>query len=220
MHLHSEKFFILCASFKVNDRVRDPRNFIFLNQKMCKNKHMKKLLFVILLPLLLVSCNKTPASVEHEKLPGANYYYVKLTKNNCGLSVNESTEIVNTILSATDEEGNESEYQLTFNINPPCYQHSKYDEIVLKSGSFIECNSSYRISYIAIDYFSLKGIKFTVSDSSKEIKGNKSKIAPQDVDDGGAVLDYDIKGNYFKIAHSASEFEKPALYSVLVVLEI
>ena len=179
---------------------------------------MKKLLLVLPVFALLAGCDWF---VEpEEKLPDPNpkenevIKSVKLTKFNCGLTSDDSTEAFETSL---DIEGKTEKY--TFEIGPNCYNHAEYDEFLIKPNGYIKSKSSYRVDRLVIDYFSKKGVNFEVLDASNNtVAYHESSVTTEypGENDFGAVIEYPINGTSWTIQNT-TEYNKPAFYSITVI---
>ena len=172
---------------------------------------MKKVLFLIPVIALLGACKEVDPP-----LPPASGLTVKLTKANCGLTNDDSTEAFETSLAI---EGRSEKY--VFEIGPNCYAHSQYEEFLIKKDGYIKSKSEYKVDRLIIDYMSKKGVNFTVLDASgAEVEAHESDVPTEypASDDYGAVLEYPIDGNGWSVTNS-TEY-KPAFYSITVVFSI
>ena len=174
---------------------------------------MKKILFVLPFLALLGACAN-----PGEELPpaGSETKQVKLTKANCGLTNDDSTEAFEKSL---DIEGKEEKY--IFEIGPHCYAHATYEEFLIKKDGYIKSKSNYTVDRLIIDYMSKKGINFVVENANGEaVQSHESSVATEypAADDYGAVLEYPINGNAWTIKNT-TEY-KPAFYSVTVVFTL
>ena len=194
---------------------------------------MKKLLFVLPIAALLCSCELPFQKVE-EKLPEPSIpdsetskdsnsdtpetqyvlKNVKLTKSNCGLTDDDSTNAFSTYLQI---DYSDEEYEIEF--GPDCYNHHTYNEFVIKNNGYFRSVSTFKVDRLRVDYFSTKGINFDVLDAGG------AKVAPHQSDvsseypsaaDGGAVLEYPINGTSWKIQCNSSTY-KAAFYSVTII---
>ena len=174
---------------------------------------MKKLLFALPFLALLGACAEPE---EPLPAPSVESKSVKLTKANCGLTNDDSTEAFETSL---DIEGKEEKY--VFEIGPNCYAHKTYQEFLIKKNGYIKSKSTYKVDRLVIDYFSGKGVNFEVLDATgTAVSSHESTVATEfpGEDDKGAVLEYPINGNSWTIQNTTDY--KPAFYSVTVVFSI
>ena len=172
---------------------------------------MKKLLVLLPSFLLLASCGAAP----EDTLPPAKdeSFSVKLTKANCGLTNEDSTEA---FVTALDVEGKTIKYE--FEIGPNCYIHSEYAEFLIKKDGYIKSKSNYYVDRLIIDYMSKKGVNFEVLNANNEaVTSHESTVTTEypGENDYGAVLEYPIDGNAWTIRNTTDY--KPAFYSVRVI---
>ena len=179
---------------------------------------MEKRLFILPLAIFLCSCD-LPFLKEGEKLlepevkPTEVVKSVKITKSNCGLTGDDSTEAFQTSL---DIEGTNEKY--TFEVGPYCYNHHNFNEFLIKKNGYFKSVSTYRVDRLVIDYFSGKGVNFEVLNASETVvESHTSDVATEypGANDKGAVLEYPISGNTWTI-RNVTDY-KPAFYSVTVV---
>ena len=176
---------------------------------------MKKLLFVVPLAALLMSCGKV-----EEQLPSVSpdLSSVKMNYENCGMSrgAGDTTE---PIAVSLDIEGSESKY--VFEIGPHCYAHNTYDEFLLNSEGYIKSKSTYKVDRLVIDFVYKNGnVNFEVLDASENaVTSHESSVEtefPGD-NDYGHVFEYPINGESWTIRNVAN---KAALYSITVYFEL
>ena len=184
---------------------------------------MKKILFVLPALLLIGACAKEPASelssinlsesVESGQTP--SFYTAKLTKSNSGLTTDDSTEAIQTEI-ASDQDAT---VKYKFEIGAPCYQHSKFDEFIVKQGAYIKSVSNYVVDRLIVDFYSTKGVNFNVyanaAGTGDPLEYHTSTVQTVDPDDGGMVYEYAINGTEWCINNTTSY--KPGFYSITVV---
>ena len=171
---------------------------------------MKKVLFVLPFALLLGACGKQGEQLPE---PEAESKSVKLTKANCGLTTDDSTEA---FVTALDIEGTDKKYE--FEIGPNCYAHSKWEEFLVKKDGYIKSKSTYKVDRLVIDYMSKNLITFEVHDAEgNAVTPHESSVQTEypGESDYGAVAEFPINGNAWSI-NNVSEY-KPAFYSVTVI---
>ena len=186
---------------------------------------MKKLLIVLPALLIVAACAKAPSSeLSSLSIPDSydssdseetKTYTATLTKGNCGLTTDDSTEeIVATIKSKQD-----SEVDYSVKIGAPCYLSDKYNEFIMKQGGYIKSNSNYHVDRLIIDFFGKKGTNYdvyaNVDGTGEKIAYHESSIQPEDPNDGGIVYEYPINGTEWCISNST--VYKPAFYSITIV---
>ena len=184
---------------------------------------MKKLLFVLPIATLLFGCEALDNffKKQEEKLPEPEQTTksVKITADNNGLTTDDSTEAIQKSL---DIEGSEKKY--TFEISANCYNHSKYvGEWVLKADAYVKSVSEYKVDRLVIDYMSKKGFGFEVLDSNNAVvTAHDSTVATEFTgeNDFGAVAEYPINGNSWKINNTAGDKPGACLYSVTVIFTL
>lgn len=204
---------------------------------------MKKCFIIFALPFLMAGCANQPAEMlpslpidfsnppsstepssvsesevstevsSSEKEP--TYQYVKLDKENCGLSSDDSTSAIQLSLSSLID----SSVTYELEIGVPCYLHSKFHEFVMKPGSYIKSLSQYTVDRLIIDFYGAKGTNFevysTADGTGSAIEYHESYNEPED-SDGGAVYEYPINGTEWSIRNNTDVY-KPGIYSVIVV---
>ena len=186
---------------------------------------MKKFLFVLQVASLLFGCDLPFFKKQEEKLPdpepesGETMKSVKITYQNNGLTTDDSTEAVQKSL---DIEGSDQKY--TFEISANCYNHAKYaGEWVLKSNAYIKSISEYKVDRLVIDYMSKKGFGFGVLDANNNaVTAHDSNVATEFTgeNDYGAVAEFPINGNSWKINNTAGDKPGACLYSVTVIFTL
>ena len=179
---------------------------------------MKKVLFVLPVLALLVSCQPEPKpSLEPS---GDDLVQVKLTKANCGLPIDNS-ESVEEITASLKVDGKEATYDVK--IGAPCYLSNKANEFIIKPGAYIKSGSEYKVDKLIIDFFGKKGINFGVfangDGTGEEIAYHESTVQPEDSSDGGMVYEYPINSTGWMIKNM-TEFNKPGIYSVTIVFSL
>ena len=192
---------------------------------------MKKILFLLALPLLMTGCAKEPAEVL-SSLPidfsnttsssndssnvEPTYQWIKLTPENCGLTKDDSTSSISVTLNSEID----SSIKYSIEIGAPCYLHSKFHEFVVKPGAYIKSlTDEYVVERLIVDFYGGKGTNFDVYSNSEgtgdALEYHKSNNKPEDSADG-IVYEYAINGNEWCIKNN-TEFNKPAFYSIIVV---
>ena len=189
---------------------------------------MKKVLFVLASMCLLSGCvtwgegvsgdptssSSTPATTTTTTTSqSTSTKSVKITKFNCGLTGDDSTEAFTTAL---DIEGSTEKYE--FEVGPNCYNHATYDEFLIKKDGYFKSKSTYHVEKLVIDYMSKKAITFEVLNANGDkVNSVQSEVATEypDANDYGAVVEYPIDGNAWRI-QNVTDY-KPAFYSVTVI---
>ena len=174
---------------------------------------MKKLLFVIPFVALLGACNDPEPELPD---PEPSSLSVKLTKDNSGLTNEDSTEQFDVSFGL---KGTSKRYVIE--IGPNCYAHETYDEFLIKKDGYIKSKCDFKVDRLIIDYMSKKGVNFIVENAKgEEVESHESKVKTEypAEEDYGAVLEYPINGNAWKIKNT-TEY-KPAFYSVTVVFTL
>ena len=174
---------------------------------------MRKLLIILAALLIVPACAKAPSS----ELSSINEttYTATLTKTNCGLTTDDSTEEITTIIKAKQDES----IEYSVKIGVPSYQSGKYNEFIIKQGAYIKSNSDYHVDRLIIDFFGNKGTNYDVyankDGSGEKVAYHESSIQPEDPNDGGVVYEYPINGNEWCISNST--VYKPSFYSITIV---
>ena len=188
---------------------------------MNKEKNMKKLLFVLPIAALLASCDIPFFKQEEEKLPEPEVKEtevlksVKITADNNGLTTDDSTEAVQTSLDIE-----ESDLKYTFEISANSYNHAKYKgEWVLKSNAYIKSVSTFKVDRLVIDYMSKQGFGFEVYAGETAVTAHESEVKTEfnGEKDFGAVVEYPINGNSWKINNTVGDKPGACFYSITVI---
>ena len=168
------------------------------------------------LPPLPSSNTTSTSSDESSSQSGPTYYHAKITRENSGLTGDDSTEAIVTNIT-TDEDAGVS---YSFEIGAPAYQHHKFDEFVLKGSAYVKSSSSYRVERLLVDVY--KGSDFAVYAGSEKgttpLEKHQSSVAPQDSADG-VVYEYAIENDGFYVANGDSS-RKASFYSITVIFSI
>lgn len=180
---------------------------------------MKKLLLLLPCLVLVSSCMAEPA----KPLPDPDEGKVKVSLNTtnameAGLTTDDSTSPITVNIAIPD-----SEETYSIELGAPCYKHSSYDEIVVKSGAYFKSLSEYHVDRLVVDVFAGKGIFFDVysnnAGTGTAIEYHESKVESVDKAGGGVVYEYPIDSTGWMIKNN-TEKNKPAFYSVTVVFSM
>ena len=177
---------------------------------------MKKLFLLLPVILLAVSC-KPEANDFLPAIPEGSLK-ASLNSSNSGLTKDESTSELQVALVVAD-----STQTYSVKIGVPCYIHTSFPEIVMKSGAYFKSVSEYRVDRLIVDFFGSKGVFFDVY-ANKEGTGAtvgyyKSTVTSSDVEGGGMVYEYPINSTGWIIKNN-TENNKPGFYSVTVVFSV
>lgn len=178
---------------------------------------MKKLL--VLLPILLIGAACAPKAAEKlDPVDIDEAYSIKITRENCGLTTDDSTTEITTNLKALEDES----IEYSFKVGSPAYQHGTYDEFVLKESSYIKSNSNYVVDRLIVEFYG-PSVKFAVYNNTEgtgdELVYHESSTASEHPDDGGVVYDYGIGGKDWMIKNVSAP-QKAAFYSITVIFTL
>ena len=186
-----------------------------------KEKSMKKLLFIPVVVMSLISCGKEPEPVLPPVDKESKYAYINgLTSCLTTENLAEDTQVSTSVYYKGEiEEG----LTYTFEIGAGAYLKvltSGYTEIQLKNGNYIKSVSEYTVDRLIVDYYATKGVHHKVYVPGGEIEGHESSVEPVDKDGGGEVLEYPINSTSWSLSHDAtSEFKTASIYSITVVIK-
>ena len=174
---------------------------------------MKKALYLLPTLFMVIGCGNQPSGLLPPISEDAKI--VKLTKANCGLTNDDSTEEFEVTL---DIENSTEKYEIL--VGPNCYAHSKYEEFLIKKNGYIKSKSTFQVDRLIIDYMSKKGANFKVYSGENLVSPYNSTYQTEypAQDDYGAVLEYPINGTSWTISNDSDY--KPAFYSVRVVFTL
>ena len=163
-----------------------------------------------------ISSEESESNSESSSQREPTYQWVKVDKENCGLTSDDSTEPVQ--LSLQSHIDDFITYDLE--IGAPCYLHSKFHEFVMKPGSYIKSiTTEYHVDRLIVDFYGAKGTFFEVYDNASgtgdALDYHASSNKSEDEADG-IVYEYAINGNDWCIKNN-TEYNKPGIYSLIVV---
>ena len=176
---------------------------------------MKKILAILIAPMLLVGCVPEP----EPELPPADPTLLEVKIDQSKVDLPSTDNLAeNTVYHLVIEDKTET-YDIE--IGKDTYYSTKHSEMMLQNGSYFKSVSTYTVDRIIVDYYEGQFGNFKVYANSdgtgEELAAHDSSVAAIAPDDGGKVAEYEVKSTGWMLKNTQN---KAGIYSITVVFSI